>query len=114
MKNSIFAIKPYKWEGLWVFDDPKVGLEREPFVDGADTIIDVATRHIPNAEQGFLAIFSAGPFPDAQIVLEWQREEGDGNVYLWPEKEMEGWLCPALLRYFPEAPEKLYVQVKAG
>ena len=22
MKNSIFVIKPYKWEGMWVFDDP--------------------------------------------------------------------------------------------
>jgi hypothetical protein len=26
MNNSIFVIKPYKWEGLWVFDDPSVGL----------------------------------------------------------------------------------------
>jgi hypothetical protein len=25
---------------------------------------------------------------------------------------MEGWLCPALLRYFAEAPKELYVQVK--
>jgi hypothetical protein len=30
MKNSIFAIKPYKWEGLWVFDDANVGVVREP------------------------------------------------------------------------------------
>ena len=22
MKNSISVIKPYKWEGMWVFDDP--------------------------------------------------------------------------------------------
>ena len=43
MKNSIFVIKPYKWEGLWVFDDPAVGLVKEPFVGGADTMIDVAT-----------------------------------------------------------------------
>jgi hypothetical protein len=26
MKNSIFVIKPYKWEGMWVFDDAAVGL----------------------------------------------------------------------------------------
>src|SRR3984893_10628295 len=92
MKNSIFVIKPYKWEGMWVFDDPTVGLVKEPFVGGADTIIDVATAHLPNACQGFLAVFSAGYFPDAQIVLEWDREEGGGNVYRWEEKEMEGWL----------------------
>jgi hypothetical protein len=35
-------------------------------------------------------------------------------VYRWPDKGMEGWLCPALLRYFSEAPAKLYVQVKAA
>jgi hypothetical protein len=113
-KNSIFVIKPYKWEGLWVFDDPAVGLVKEPFVGGADTMIDVATAHIANAEKGFLASFSASYFPDAQICLEWVREDGSGNVYRWPDKVMEGWLCPALLRYFSEAPAKLYVQVKAA
>ena len=114
MKNSIFVIKPYKWQGMWVFDDPSVGLVREPFVGGADTMIDVATAHLPRADRGFLAVFSASCFPDAQIVLEWVREEGGGNVYRWAAKGMEGWLCPALLRYFSEAPAKLYVQVKAA
>ena len=114
MKKSIFVIKPYKWEGMWVFDDPAFGLVREPFVGGADTIIDVATAHIPNANKGFLAVFSASYFPDAQIVLEWAREDGGGDIYRWKDKEMEGWLCPALLRYFSEPPTKLYIQVKAA
>jgi len=26
---------------------------------------------------------------------------------------MEGWLCPALFRYFDQAPKQLYAQVKA-
>jgi hypothetical protein len=39
MRDSIFVIRPYKWEGVWVFDDPAVGLAREPFVGGADTMI---------------------------------------------------------------------------
>jgi hypothetical protein len=25
---------------MWVFDDPRVGLTQEPFVAGADTMID--------------------------------------------------------------------------
>jgi hypothetical protein len=112
--NSIFVIKPYKWEGLWVFDDPNVGLIREPFVGGADLMIDVATGHLPNADKGFLAVFSAGYFPDAQIVLEWVRGEGGGSVYRWKEKRMEGWLCPALERYFPKPPDQLFIQVKAA
>ena len=80
MNNSIFTIRPYKRRGRWVFDDARVGLVKEPFVRGADTMIDVATAHIPNAGQGFLAVFSASTFPQAQIVLEWAREDGGGNV----------------------------------
>ena len=75
-------------------------------------MIDRATSDIPNAQAGFLAVFSANYFPDAKIVLDWVREDGGGNVYRWAEQEMEGWLCPALLLYFRRAPEKLYVQVK--
>ncbi len=114
MNNSIFVIKPYKWEGMWVFDDANVGLVKEPFVGGADTMIDLATAHIPNVDRGFVAVFSANYFPNAQIVLEWAREDGGGNVYGWKEGEMEGGLCPALLRYFSELQAKLYIQVKAA
>ncbi len=45
--NSICAIHPYKYEGLWVFDDPHVGLVKEPFVAGADTIIDLMVAIYP-------------------------------------------------------------------
>lgn len=38
--NSIIAIHPYVYEGVWVFDDPAVGLVQEPFVSGADDIIE--------------------------------------------------------------------------
>jgi hypothetical protein len=31
-----------------VFDDPSVGLVREPFVGGAGTMNDCATAHIPS------------------------------------------------------------------
>jgi hypothetical protein len=31
--NAINVIVPYKHNGTWVFDDPGVGLRREPFVD---------------------------------------------------------------------------------
>ncbi len=114
MKNSLFVIKPYRWEGMWVFDDPSVGLVREPFVGGADTMLDVATAQIPDTGQGFITVFSAGYFPDATIVLQWVREEQGGNVYRWAETGMEGWLCPALLKYFEQAPEKIYLQVRAA
>ena len=87
---------------------------------GADTMIDTAVhlKGIPNADDGFLMVFSAGPFPDADFDLEWLRQEDGGNVYKarfevgGEVQEMEGWLCPALNLYYPDAPKKLYVQVR--
>ena len=118
MKNSIFVIKPYKWDGMWVFDDERVGLDKEPFVAGADTMIDIAVsvKGIPNADNGFLMVFSADPFPDADFNLDWVQEENTGNVYKgrFESQEIEAWLCPALNLYYPDAPKKLYIQVRAA
>ena len=112
--NSISVIKPYRWNGLWVFDDERVDLVKEPFVGGADTLIDMATQKkgIENAEHGFLLLFSATQFPGADLHLEWVREDGSGNVYMWRETGQEGWLCPALLKYFENAPPELFIQLK--
>lgn len=112
--NSINVIAPYRHHGMWVFDDPSVGLVQEPFVAGADTMIDRVVADIPDAERGFRLIFSAGPFPGHEIKLEWRREEAGGNWYYAPALAMEGWLCPALFHYFEAAPREIYVQVKPG
>lgn len=111
--NSINIIKPYKYLDMWVFDDEKVGLLQEPFVSGADTLIDKATKSIPNAENGFILIFSKDYFPDTDLCLEWQRSDNAGNWYYSKEFDMEGWLCPALFKYFTDAPKNLYIKVKA-
>jgi hypothetical protein len=111
--NAINVISPYKYHGVWVFDDARVGLVQEPFVAGADTMIDRAVADIPNAEKGFTLIFSASPFPGHQHRLDWHCEEAGGNWYHSEELKMIGWLCPALLLYFNEAPRHLYVEVKA-
>jgi len=109
--NSLFAIVPYKFEDMWVFDDPGVGLLQEPFVSGADTIIDILTENIPNAANGFKLIFSPKPFPGYSARFVWSRPEHGGNWYSWPERAMEGWLCPALFEYFEAAPTELYIKV---
>ena len=64
--NSILVIHPYKSEGMWVFDDARVGLVREPFVAGADTIIDRMVEGIPNAAiemEGVRAMRSGAMIP---------------------------------------------------
>lgn len=111
--NSLFAIAPYKFQGFWVFDDPAAGLKQEPFVSGADTILDVLTGSIPGAADGFRLVFSAQPFPGFTASFEWLRPEHGGNWYVWKEKDMEGWLCPALFQYFETAPPEIYVRVSA-
>ena len=107
-RNSIRIIKPYKFAGTWVFDDDNTNLVREPFVDGADDIIDVMTSQIEGADDGFALIFSAQPFPNSMLELLRVREEFGGWWYRSEVLDMEGWLCPALFLYFEEAPEKLF------
>jgi hypothetical protein len=108
--NSINVIHPYKHEEMWVFDDERVGLIQEPFVSGADRIIDEMVADIPNARDGFTLIFAATPFPGYRVKLDWLREEYGGNWYHHPLLGIEGWLCPAMFKYFDKAPQNLYVQ----
>ncbi len=107
------TIQPY-WSGAtWVFDDPQVGLRAEPFVAGVPDMIDrlLERAGLPPRER-FLLIFSAQPFPGHQAELEWVREEDGGNWYR--SDGMEGWLCPALFKYFQSAPARIYCQIRPG
>jgi hypothetical protein len=115
MTNALNVIHPYKWEGLWVFDDARVGLDKEPFVQGADTIIDraLAMKGIEHPENGFRLVFSAGPFPQHDLTLEWLREGDGGNWYRATGLGIEGWLCPALFKYFDAPPRKIYARFEA-
>jgi len=115
MNNSLFVIAPYKDSGMWVFDDAAVGLVKEPFVSGVDLMIDrvVADGKIPEAEKGFTLVFSPQPFPGYNVKLEWRRSEYGGNWYYCPQFGIEGWLCPALFRYFKEAPRELFARAES-
>jgi len=120
MANKIYVIRPYKWYGIWVFDDPAVGLTREAFVAGADDMIDLAvkTRGIENPENGFLLIFSDSEFPGYDFKLNWIQPSGTGNIYETTLEQggeqvtQQGWLCAALGLYYPEPPKNLYVTVR--
>lgn len=77
-----------------------VGLQQEPFISGVPEMIDDLVRDFPNARAGFrLLLFSA------HVV----REEMGSN---WDQLEsplLEGWLFPALFKYFEQAPQELFV-----
>ncbi|HEY2785687.1 MAG TPA: DUF6717 family protein [Fimbriiglobus sp.] len=110
--NSILVIHPYKDGGSWVFDDPAVGLVREPFVAGADVLLDKMTAHIPNAAAGVTVLFSANPFPGSRHEFLWRRGDMGGNWYSSAAFGVEGWLCPALFKYFDKAPARIYAEVR--
>jgi hypothetical protein len=112
MTNQIHLIIPYRQASTWVFDDPGVGLKAEPFVSGIPEMMSVLVRNIPHAERGFRLLFSAQPFPGYQAELTLLRSEYGGQWYEWDLEHMQGWLCPALFKYFPEAPQRLYARAE--
>lgn len=111
-KNSIFVIKPYDDGGVWVFDDPNVGLVKEPFVAGVPAIIAVMTAHLKNPQNGFVCMFSDKKFVGSQACLirnDSKKEESGTWYFVEGAPHMEGWLCPALNLYYPESPEKIHI-----
>jgi hypothetical protein len=108
--NSLQVLHIYNHHGTYVFDDPQVGLLREPFVMGMPEIIEHQMGGGPI--DAFTAIFSPAAFPGHNTVLKRVRSEDGGNWYNLNGTDLEGWLCPALSNYFNVAPETLYVQFK--
>jgi Family of unknown function (DUF6717) len=113
-RGGILIVDPYRFQDAWVFDDAVTGLQKEPFVSGVTEMIDRLVAGIPDAEGGFRLLFSAAPFEGAQTSLTWVRADPvEGNWYRADDTGDEGWLCPALLCYFPMPPPKIYVRAES-
>ena len=116
MPNAISVIHPYWSDGMLVFDDPAKGLEQEPFVEGADTVLsDIASRRLGEDPDKFTVLFSGQKFRGSTDHAVWVRAEDNGNVYRHTGllgSEFEFWLCPALLKYFDEPPQELHIKIK--
>ena len=112
MANTIHVIQPYRHASTWVFDDHRVGLHQEPFVSGIPAMIDMLVANVPNAAKGFRLLFSSEPFPGYQVELVRVRPEYGGTWYRWEGRNAEGWLCPALFKYFSTAPARLYAKAE--
>ena len=101
---------------MWVFEDEEVGLNREPFVCGVPEIFDKLLFGKGISDDRFNLIFSDQAFPNSEHAS-WSKGEDGGN---WYSMDIEGnpftgWLCPALFRYYEQAPSDLYFTVqKAG
>lgn len=117
--NQINIIRPYYLDEIqtWVFDDGNKELIQEPFVAGVPEMIELLTEGFPNRRDGFRLLFSESPLPkdymdEARFArLTFFEEDSNGAWYVGKYKgqHMEGWLCPALLRYYNEFPMQLYI-----
>ena len=97
---------------MLVFDDPTVGLKREPFVSGADTMLDMLAEDAGLDTRAYNVMFSATPFPGATEYR--KTRKSFGGAWYRDDNGYEGWLCPATLCYFPKHPKRLYVAVAAA
>ena len=113
-RSVMMAITP-RWaadKSCWVFDDADAGLQAEPFVIGMNEIIDRILGEqglLESAKQhGFKCEFSSQTIPGESAVLKLQRAEAGGAWYRY--KELEGWLCPALMIYFQLIPGEIHAR----
>jgi hypothetical protein len=110
--NSVHVIWPYNVQGIWAFDDDAKALVREPFVGTINAMIDKMVTNIPNAKVGFRLLFSSEFIPEHDAKLVWRRKDKVGNWYYCERFNIEGWLCPSLLKYFASAPKEIYVRAE--
>lgn len=110
--NALLVIEPYRSGIGWAFDEPRLGLRREPFVQGIPEMIDKLVTGIPGSDKSVRLIFSQRSFPGAQLKLDRRTEQNGGNWYYSSDYQIEGWLCPALFKFFPRAPEHIYVKAE--
>lgn len=126
MPNSLFTINAYRKHHMWMFDDESRDIKEEPFVFGADLMLDYASGSVKpdgsldESKDECTIVFSATPMPKNDIHIRLYEPDGmDGHFYevvkfdQWQEGEgFQFWLCPALLAFFDKAPENIYVKIQ--
>jgi hypothetical protein len=113
MGNAMLVIEPYRQGNAWRFDEPLLHLKAEPFVQGMPEMIDKMVATLPGTNDKVRLIFSQHEFPGWQDRLDLRKEQDGGNWYYNEQYHMEGWLCPALFKFFPRAPQHIYARVEA-
>ena len=109
--NAINIINPYRWNNMWVFDDSSKELDKEPLVEGADTLLSMLTN-----QENAIITFSENKFPSAEIVVEMTEDfshVNGGTYYHCAQYDHKLWLCPALLKYFTKPPQQIHFSIKS-
>lgn len=111
--NALLVIEPYRSGSIWRFDEPLLHLKGEPFVQGIPEMIDKMVEGVPGSDRAVRLTFSQRPFPGWKYRLDRRQEQDGGNWYYNETWNMEGWLCPALFKFFPRAPQHIYVKAES-
>jgi hypothetical protein len=118
-RNQPFSIEVHEENGTWLIKDRD--LPNVPFAEGMPNMIELASRYICNAPQGFTLRISSADFFGASIVLSLEKEVGEWAEYHWNvwgvagEQVLSGrMLRPLLERKFKSIPQKIYVQALPG
>lgn len=107
--NALFTIFPYKKNGQWMMDDEQKGVYMEPFVGGADDLLE----KLSNGKHELTAIFSDQPFKGQHFIARKMGGDASGTDYYSEEHMHEFWLCAVLFKYLDPSPDKLYIQIKS-
>ena len=120
--NSLFTMRVYRHNYEWVFDNAAVGLDKEPFVAGADEVFDEIARDHYNTQDidedtKIDIVFADFEFPGFDHACEHLGKQHNGNTYTMVVSSIELlrghllWLCPALLKYYNKPPRRIYMSV---
>ena len=121
MPNALFTLHAYFKNNTWMFDDESRDIKQEPFVAGADVLFDfMSGRESDSSVDECDLLFGATPIPDHDLHVRLIGNDGyDGHYYMVEFfkafrqfETFQFWLCPALLAFFDEAPEDIYVSIK--
>ena len=108
------TLYPYRTAGRWVFDVVADDVRTQLPV-GLDALIDELTASIAGAEGGVALTLALqrGDAPAAELALKSSTDVLGWRLYEARATKTMGFASPALLHYFPETPETLYVSAEA-
>jgi hypothetical protein len=100
----------------WVFDHEHQNTIDEPLCNGTEKAIDhyfeIYAHRFPKTGDQIKITAATEDFEETDTVLDLQKTDSTGSVYLDMVLFEEVWLCPWLKSYFGEAPINLYVRLE--
>lgn len=88
-------------------------MAQEPFVSGVPETIDDLARDIPDVGVEFSAVVVIPAISELSAYAAWVREEMGGNWCKANDPPTEGWVWPALFRYFARPPTEFFVMAES-